>query len=79
MPGWRRGQKRKRAAMWSPQSSLVAGLWNVCTPGSIARGVCWFAGKSWIAPLKRSCIWRVASCAFNTLITFVLSAFPNKI
>src|SRR5450755_1208361 len=79
MSGWHRSQKRWRAAIWNPRSSLVAGSWNVCTPGSTARGVCWFAGRSWISPIKPSCISLVASSVFNTVIAFFLSRFPNKL
>src|SRR5450755_716322 len=79
MPSWRRSEKWRRAAIWSRRSSLVVGWWNVCIPGSIAPGAYWFAGRNWISPIKRSCIWLVASSAFNTVITFFPYWFPNKL
>ena len=47
-------QKQKTASGGS-----VAGLLSACTRGSIARGACWCAGRSWILPIKPSCIWLV--------------------
>jgi putative transposase len=35
--------------------------------------------RNWISPIKRSCIWLVASSAFNTVITFFPYWFPNKL
>ena len=47
---------RRPAAIWSPPNSLVAGSWNACIPGSIARDACWCAGRSLTLPMKPSCI-----------------------
>jgi len=57
----------------------VTGLSNACTPGSIVRVAYWCAGRSWMSPIKLSCIWLVVSSAFSTVIAFFPYRFPNKL
>jgi hypothetical protein len=65
--------------MWSLRNGLGAEWSSVSTPGSLALGTRWCVEKRRIFPLKPSCIWLAASCAFSTAIASVPFRFPNKL